>query len=126
MPVSSFGQIPTKTPLGGSVKSRVTNEEHRRQPDEGPRRNRSHSYSQVTLGVWAFKTYATGEWTIRTLLEEVTKRGLLSKPTPKRPAQPMAISAFHKMLKNPYYIGIVHYCDIDYAGRQGEQSWSRP
>ena len=28
--------------------------------------------------VWAFKTHAVGEWTIRTLHAEVTKRGLLS------------------------------------------------
>ena len=67
--------------------------------------------------VWAFKTYATGEWTTRTLHDEVTKRGLLSRPSPKRPARPLALSAFNDMLKNPYYIGTVRYRGVDYEGK---------
>ena len=72
---------------------------------------------RAPLVVWAFKTYATGEWTIRTLLAEVTKRGLLSRPTRKRPAKPVTISAFHEMLKNPYYIGVIRYRGVDYEGK---------
>jgi site-specific DNA recombinase len=67
--------------------------------------------------IWAFKAYATGEWTTRTLLAEVTKRGLLSKATPKRPEQPIALSAFGDMLRNPYYVGIVRYRGVDYQGK---------
>ena len=67
--------------------------------------------------IWAFNTYATGEWTTRTLHDEVTKRGLLSRPSPKRPARPLALSAFNDMLKNPYYIGIVRYRGVEYEGK---------
>ena len=35
---------------------------------------------------WAFHTYASGEWPLRPLLEELTERGLTTRPTPKRPA----------------------------------------
>ena len=72
---------------------------------------------RAPLVAWAFRAYASGQWTIRNLLDEVTRRGLLSKPTPKRPSQPIVISAFHEMLKNPYYIGIVRYRGIEYQGK---------
>jgi hypothetical protein len=38
---------PRKDTQAGSVKSRVTDEEHRHQPGSGPRRNHPHSHSQV-------------------------------------------------------------------------------
>jgi site-specific DNA recombinase len=66
---------------------------------------------------WAFRAYSSGEWTIRSLLDEVTKKGLLTRPTAKLPSQPIAISAFHEMLKNPYYIGIIRYRGVEYQGR---------
>jgi site-specific DNA recombinase len=67
--------------------------------------------------VWAFKTYATGEWTTRTLHAEITRRGLTTRSTAKRPEGPIALSAFNDVLKNPYYIGIVRYRGVDYDGK---------
>ena len=72
---------------------------------------------RAPLVKWAFQTYASGEWTIRTLLEEATAKGLLSRPTPKRPSKPITISALHTMLRNPYYIGIVEYRGIRHPGK---------
>jgi site-specific DNA recombinase len=103
------GGTPTKTPLGYL--------NVRRHEDGREIRTVKTDPERAPLVVWAFKTYATGEWTVRTLLAEVTKRGLLSKPTPKRAERPITISAFHHMLKNPYYIGIVRYRGVDYAGK---------
>jgi site-specific DNA recombinase len=65
----------------------------------------------------AFEMYATGEWTVRTLLEELTPLGLASRATPKRPSQPISGSAFHEMLRNPYYVGIVDYRGVRYEGK---------
>lgn len=65
----------------------------------------------------AFEMYATGEWTIRTLLVEMTAKGLLSRQTPKRPSRPVTVSAFHDMLRNPYYIGVIEYRGVRYAGK---------
>jgi site-specific DNA recombinase len=103
------GGTPFKPPIGYQSVRIFENGREIRSVDIDPER--------APLVVWAFKTYATGEWTVRTLLEEATKRGLLSRPTPKRPARPITISAFHEMLKNPYYIGIVRYRGVEYAGK---------
>jgi site-specific DNA recombinase len=65
----------------------------------------------------AFEMYSTGEWTVRTLLDELTPKGLGSRPTPKRPSRPISISAFHELLRNPYYIGIVDYRGVRYDGK---------
>jgi site-specific DNA recombinase len=103
------GGTPTKAPLGYLNVRKFDSGREIRTVDIDPER--------APMVVWAFKTYATGEWTVRTLLAEMTKRGLLSKPTPKRPARPVTISVFHEMLKNPYYIGIVRYRGVDYPGK---------
>ncbi|MDQ1743477.1 MAG: site-specific recombinase, partial [Pseudonocardiales bacterium] len=66
---------------------------------------------------WAFDTYADGEWSIAMLLEELTLRGLTTRPTPKRPAKPLTVSGLHKLLANPYYLGEVVYRGVRYPGR---------
>ena len=72
---------------------------------------------RAPLMKWVFEQYATGEWTIRDLLDKVTKRGLVSKATPKRPSQPLQLSHFHKLLRHPYYVGIVSYKGVLYQGK---------
>ena len=65
---------------------------------------------------WVFEQYATGDRTVVDLLAEVTARGLTTVPTPKRPSGPMARSGFFKILRNPYYIGIVRYKGAEQPG----------
>ena len=65
---------------------------------------------------WVFEQYASGHRTVVDLLTEVTARGLTTVPTPKRPSGPMARSGFFKLLRNPYYIGIVRYKGAEQAG----------
>ena len=65
---------------------------------------------------WAFKAYASGNWTISQLHDELTSRGLTSLPTPKRPSKPLAVSSVHRMLTNPYYKGDVIYRGTRYQG----------
>ncbi len=103
------GGTPFKPPIGYRSVRLFENGHEIRSVEIDPER--------APLVAWAFKTYATGEWTVRTLLDELTKRGLLSNPTPKRPARPIAISAFHELLKNPYYIGVVRYRGVEYPGK---------
>jgi site-specific DNA recombinase len=69
------------------------------------------------LMTWAFEAYATGEWTIRKLLDELTARGLTSSPTKSSPAKPLVPSNFHRLLCHPYYKGIVRYKGVEYPGR---------
>lgn len=65
---------------------------------------------------WVFEQYATGDRTVVDLLAEVTARGLTTVPAPKRPSGPMARSGFFKILRNPYYIGIVRYKGAEQPG----------
>ena len=58
---------------------------------------------------WAFKAYASGNWSVSQLHDELTSRGLRSLPTPKRPAKPLAVSTIHRLLTNAYYKGDVVY-----------------
>ena len=50
------------------------------------------------------------------LRTELTKKGLRSVPTPKRPARPLGLSSVHRMLQNPYYRGDVVYREVRYDG----------
>ncbi|HWY90679.1 MAG TPA: recombinase family protein [Solirubrobacteraceae bacterium] len=58
----------------------------------------------------AFDLYATGNWTTRSLAKHLESRGLRSRPTPKQGARSLPATAIQKLLKNPYYIGVVVYC----------------
>ncbi|MCL2489142.1 MAG: recombinase family protein [Propionibacteriaceae bacterium] len=71
---------------------------------------------RAPLVQWAFQAYATGNYSIVALREELADRGLTRLPTPKRPAGIPSVSAIHKMLSNPYYKGDVVFRDAVYDG----------
>ena len=51
---------------------------------------------------WAFEAYATGEWTLRKLLVEVTDRGLTSVGGPKTPPRnPYGLSQLPTACSDP-------------------------
>ena len=66
---------------------------------------------------WAFAAYASGAYTLDTLLAALTERGLRTRPTAKRAAMPLSRSRLATILQNPYYVGIVRYAGIEYEGR---------
>ncbi len=72
---------------------------------------------RAQLIAWAFETYATGDWTIRSLAEELVDRGLISAPTPARPGKPIQANQLHKIFMNPYYKGEVRFQGAVYPGR---------
>jgi site-specific DNA recombinase len=72
---------------------------------------------RAPLITWAFRAYATGEWTIRDLAEELANRGLISPPTPARPGKPIEANQLHKIFTNPYYKGDVRFQGAVYPGR---------
>ncbi|MGQ0572926.1 MAG: recombinase family protein [Pseudonocardia sp.] len=65
---------------------------------------------------WAFEAYSHGDWTVRTLLEALTEKGLRTRATPKRPAKPLSINGLHGLLRNPYYTGVVPYLGAYHDG----------
>jgi len=81
------------------------------------------------LMAWAFEQYATSQWTTRALLAEVTEPGLTSVPGPRQTSKPLVISDFVRLLKHPYYKGLVCYRGAWYAGRHeplvSVETWNR-
>ena len=66
---------------------------------------------------WAFETYATGDWSLHKLHDEITRRGLETTGTLKRPPSPLHLSHLHRVLIHPYYKGVVRYRGIEYPGK---------
>jgi DNA invertase Pin-like site-specific DNA recombinase len=69
------------------------------------------------LVAWAFRAYATGEWTIRRLVDELEPRGLTTVPRAKRAGKPLSVSQLHKLPRHPYHIGMVRYRGVLYPGK---------
>ncbi len=104
------GGTPTQAPLGYlNVTERVDGKEIRAvalDPDRA-----EHI-------IWAFETYATGDWSITDLTAELGRRGMKSRSTAKYRGTPLTRSAVHRILSNPYYIGKILYNDVLYNGTQ--------
>ena len=65
----------------------------------------------------AFRLYADGDHTIDNIVDELTDRGLTTRPTRSRPAGPVSASKLAAMLHDRYYLGIVTYQGQEYPGR---------
>ncbi len=66
---------------------------------------------------WAFEQYATGEWTLSGLTAALEGRGLTAPKRPKTGGKPIVVAQLHRMLRNPYYTGIVPFEGVHYEGR---------
>lgn len=110
-----------RAPLGYLNVRRVENGRESRTVEVDPLRG--------PLMKWAFEAYASGDWTLRPLLDELTRRGLRSQRTQKTPEKPLELSHLHKLLRHPYYKGIVRYRGAEYPGRHeplvDEATWQR-
>ena len=107
-----------KVKTGGTVQKAPAGYLHVRHFDNGYEvRSVEIDPERAPLVRWAFETYASGEWTLPQLLEEVTARGLTTRPGPHTPARPFSRSGLHQMLTNPYYIGVVLFRGAYYPGK---------
>ena len=66
----------------------------------------------------AFELYASGEYTMEDIVEELTDRGLTTRATSHRPAGPVSTSKMSRLLRDRYYVGDVVYKGEVYQGRQ--------
>lgn len=119
---AKLGGTPGRSPLGYRNIGRFTPEGREDRtveidPDRGP------------LIAWAFKAYATGDWTLRTLTDELELRGLTTRRTPKQPARAIPPNVLHQILTNPYYKGEVVYRGVRHPGRHeplvDEPTWQQ-
>jgi site-specific DNA recombinase len=106
---AKMGGTPGKVPLGYlNVRKLIEGQEIRTvevDPERAPHMR------------WAFTAYASGAYTIDTLLAALTERGLRTRPTPRKPARPVSRAQLAAMLQNPYYVGVVRYAGVEYEGR---------
>jgi len=66
---------------------------------------------------WAFKQYATGNHTVKTIGRGLNERGFRSRRTGQSMSKPLSNSAVANMLSNRYYAGYVKYRGVMYRGR---------
>lgn len=64
----------------------------------------------------AFELYATGDYTLAALADELTNRGLVTRPS-RYPAGPISDSKLSELLRDRYYLGYVTYKGEEYPGR---------
>lgn len=78
---------------------------------------------------WAYKAYATGNWSISDLVEALEERGLRSRETKKMTGVPLNDAQVHRLLKNPYYKGTITYRGVEYPGSHpplvDEGTWNK-
>jgi site-specific DNA recombinase len=103
------GGTPCRAPLGYLNARRIVGGEEKRVVEVDPVRG--------PLMAWAFEAYATGDWTILSLLAELTRRGLKTVPGPKTASKPLSDSQLHHLLRHPYYLGLVRYRGAIYPGK---------
>jgi site-specific DNA recombinase len=65
---------------------------------------------------WAFEAYASGDWSIGDLVEELARRGMKTRPTATRRPVPLSRSQVHRILSSSYYVGRLPYGGVEYEG----------
>ena len=65
----------------------------------------------------AFEFYATGDYTLADLSDELYDRGLRTRPTALHPTKQVSINKLSMMLRDRYYLGYVTYKDEEIKGR---------
>lgn len=65
----------------------------------------------------AFELYATGDYSLNDLADELYDRGLRTRPTQRHPADRVSINKLSLMLRDRYYLGYVSYKDDEFEGR---------
>ncbi len=107
-----------KASVGGTVSRAPLGYRNVHVIDELGRVNRTVEIDteRAHLITWTFFRYSEGDPTLRTLLDELTARGLTTRATPKWPSKPLTITGLHKLLRNPYYKGEIHYRGVTYPG----------
>ena len=104
------GGTPGKVPIGYLNVGRLT-------PEGREERTVIVDPERAPLLSWAFSAFATGEWTIRSLADELERRGLRSRQTPKLASRPVRPNVLQSILTNPYYKGLVVYRGVTHPGR---------
>ena len=69
------------------------------------------------LIAWAFKAYASGEYSLRRLADDLERQGLMQRETKNQVERPLPANKLHHVLTNKYYVGIVVYNGDEFEGK---------
>ena len=64
----------------------------------------------------AFEHYATGEWTLQRLAQELAHKGLTGRARRDRDPKAITWQGLAKILANPVYVGIVEWNGVQHPG----------
>ncbi len=108
-----------KAKAGGTVTRAPLGYRNVHSADDQGRETRSVEIDKerAPLVAWAFDRYAEGDITLAELTDQMNARGLSTAPTATRASKPILVTQLQKILKNPYYKGIVVYRGATYPGR---------
>jgi len=73
--------------------------------------------AKVALVRQAFELYSEGGWSLSTLTEEINRRGFKTKPTSRRGNAGLTQHGLQKMLKNPFYYGMINWSEQLFPGK---------
>ena len=78
---------------------------------------------------WLYTAYASGDWTLVQLRDDLERRGVTALPRPNKPAKPLSRSNIDSILKNRYYVGAITFEGVEYPGKHepliSEGLWHR-
>lgn len=103
------GGTPGRAPLGYINRRRIEGTADIRWVEPDP--ERAHHIT------WAFTEYSTGNLSLSVLAEALEDRGLRTRATPKVPSRPITVSSLHKLLVNPYFVGVIAYRGVYHEGK---------
>ncbi len=108
-----------KAKAGGTVTRAPLGYRNVHSTDDQGRETRPVEIDQerAPLVAWAFERYAEGDITLNELTDQMNARGLTTAPTATRASKPILVTQLQKILKNPYYKGVVVYRGATYPGR---------
>ncbi|HLX89311.1 MAG TPA: recombinase family protein, partial [Acidimicrobiales bacterium] len=70
------------------------------------------------LMAWVFEAFSTGDWSFNTITEEAQAKGLTTVPTRQMAEKPIPRSTLARLLRNPYYAGVLRWKGAVYPGAQ--------
>lgn len=72
---------------------------------------------RAPLVTWAFERYATGDYSLTRLQQELAEQGFTTRRTAKWEEKPVSRSQIGLILRDPYYLGMVTYKGEVYPGK---------
>jgi len=72
---------------------------------------------RAQLITWAFTQYATGEYSLTRLQQELAEQGLATRRTARWEEKPISRSKLGAILRDPYYLGMVTYKGQVFPGK---------